>query len=64
MTEVQGNNVGVIDFQQHLLLRMQMHQLILLKNFLLAHDLESVNFTLTSEFDELDPAKGAITQSG
>ena len=64
LTELQGHDVGVVDLQQHLLLRVQVHQLVLLQNLLLPHDLERVDLVPAAELDQLDPAEGAVAESG
>lgn len=61
---VQRDDVGVIDLQQHFLLRVKVHQLVLLEYLLLAHDLEGVYFFPPAELDQLDPAEGAVAQRG
>lgn len=41
-----------------------MHELVLLENFLLAHDLEGVHLVPSAELDEFDPAESAVAERG
>ncbi len=54
----------MVYLQQHLLLGVQVHQLVLLQDFLLSHYLQCIDLLLASEFDQLHPAEGAIAQRG
>lgn len=62
--EVQRHDVGVVDLEEHLLLRVQVHQLVLLQNLLLPHDLQRVDLVPAAELDQLHPAEGAVAESG
>ena len=52
----------MIDIKQNLLLGVKMHELVLLKYFLLPHDFEGVDLSLALEADEFDPAEGAVAE--
>jgi hypothetical protein len=60
--DVQGDDVGVADVQEDFLLGVQVHELVLLKDLLLAHDLESVDLIAAPKLDQFDPAEGAVAQ--
>ena len=62
--KVQGDDVRVAHFQQHLFLRMEVHELILFKDLLFAHNFECKDFIAATELDEFDPAEGAVTEGG
>lgn len=61
---VQGDDVGVVDLEQHLLLGVKVHELVLLEDLLFAHDLEGIDFLAAAELDQLDPAEGAVAERG
>ena len=59
---VQCHDVRVMDFKQGFLLGVQVHELVLLEDLLLAHDFECIDFWFSSELDELDSPEGAVAE--
>lgn len=59
---IQRHNVWVVYVKQHLFLRMKVHELVLLQDLSLSHDLEGVHFGLALESNQLDPSKSAIAE--
>lgn len=62
--EVQGDDVGMGQFEEDFLFGMEVHQLVLFKDLLFAHDLQGVHFISASEFDQFDSSEGAVAESG
>lgn len=62
-TGLQADDIGVADIQQDLFLGVQMHELVLFNDLLLAHYLKSVDFRLALEPHQLDPPKSAVPKS-
>ena len=52
------------DLEEGLLLGVEVHELVLLEDLLLAHDLEGVDLGLPPELDQLDPPEGAVAEGG
>ena len=62
MGTVQTDNIGMINIEKDLFLRVKMHELVLLDNFSFAHDFQSVHLLFAFESDKLDPTKGSIAK--
>lgn len=54
----------MIYFKQYFFLGVKMHELILLKNFLLPHNFQCIDFLFAPKFNELDSSESAIAKSG
>lgn len=63
IAEVQCDDVRVIDLEEDLFFGVEMHELVLLKNFLLSHDFESVDIIFASKLNEFNPSEGTVAES-